>query len=83
MIRAEGPLAKAFEVVTTPFATSGPEFKAIAKAAASADTLDQFLRDLRARYPDGAAPSAPPAQPGEPQRSSANFSDKSRHAAMP
>jgi hypothetical protein len=79
---AEGPLAKAFEVVTTPFATSGPEFRAIAKAAASADTLDQFLRDMRARYPDG-APNAPPAQPGEAQRSSANFSDKSRYAAVP
>jgi hypothetical protein len=70
---AEGPLARAFEVVTTPFSTSGPEFRAIAKAAVSADTLDQFLRDVRSRYPDTAVapppvPAAPPA--AEPQMGS-------------
>jgi hypothetical protein len=64
---AEGPLAKAFDVVTTPFATSGPEFRAIAKAAAVVDTLEQFLRDMRSRYPDvSVAPPAPVPSP-EPQ----------------
>jgi tetratricopeptide (TPR) repeat protein len=68
---ADGPLARAFDVVTTPFATSGPEFRAIAKGAAAADTLDQFLRDMRSRYPEmSAAPPAPPVPPAplpEPQ----------------
>jgi hypothetical protein len=60
---AEGPQARAFEVVTTPFATGGEEFRAIAKAAAVGDTLEQFLRDMRAHYPDGIAPASPPAAP--------------------
>jgi hypothetical protein len=59
---AEGPLARAFEVVTSPFAASGAEFRGIAKAATSADTLEQFLRDLRTRYPDTAV--VPPIPPG-------------------
>jgi hypothetical protein len=68
--------------VTTPFSTSGPEFRAIAKAAVSADTLDQFLRDVRSRYPDTAAapppaPAAPPAaepQTRSPERSTSGSS---------
>jgi hypothetical protein len=78
---AEGPQARAFEVVTTPFAASGEEFRAIAKAAASGDTLEQFLRDMRAHYPETVAPVPPPAAPApageplsrrsEPQRSTA------------
>jgi hypothetical protein len=48
-------------VVITPFSTNTPEFRTIAKAAAAADTLEQFLRDMRARYPDtGVAPPAAP-----------------------
>jgi hypothetical protein len=74
---AEGPLARAFEIVTTPFAASGPEFRAIAKAASAADTLEQFLRDVRMRYPEVSAPlpdaGAPrtgdPRMPAPPQRS--------------
>ena len=58
---AEGPLARAFEVATTPYAADGPEFRAIAKAVGAIDTLEQFLRDLRTRYPEtGAAPPAAP-----------------------
>src|SRR5499426_439105 len=69
---AEGPLARAFEVVTTPFATNGAEFRAIARSAVAADTLEQFLRDMRSRYPEmTAAPPAPEPQTrkNEPQRS--------------
>jgi len=62
---AEGPLARAFEVVTTPFATNGAEFRAIARSAVAADTLEQFLRDMRSRYPEMTA--APPAPALEPQ----------------
>jgi tetratricopeptide (TPR) repeat protein len=62
----DGPDRRAFEVVTAPIVTSAAEFREIAHAVASVDTLDAFLRDLRARYPEtGALPAAPrpPAPP--------------------
>jgi hypothetical protein len=64
------PDAHAFEVVSAPLGTSGKEFAAIAHAAAAVDTLDGFLRDMQARYPDASAapPSAgQPAPPDAPQ----------------
>lgn len=55
----EGPDARAFEVITAPIEAQGTEFTAIARSLAAVDTLEAFLRDLRARYPEtGAAPSA-------------------------
>ena len=69
------PDARAFEIVAAPLGSAGEDFKAIARAAAASDTLDDFLRDMKARYPDSnpissgpphyepekpAAPSAPP-----------------------
>jgi hypothetical protein len=57
-------------VISAPLGTSGTEFAAIAHAAAAVDTLDGFLRDMQARYPDAsAAPpaSAQPAAPDAPQ----------------
>ena len=85
---AEGPLARAFEVVTTPFATNGAEFRAIARSAVAADTLEQFLRDMRSRYPEmTAAPPPPTPEPqtrkNEPQRSTSAPSPagRSRHVA--
>jgi len=64
------PDAHAFDVVSAPLGTSGTEFTAIAHAAAAVDTLDGFLRDMQARYPDASAapPDAgPPAPPDAPQ----------------
>ena len=64
------PDAHAFDVVSAPLGTSGKEFAAIAHAAAAVDTLDGFLRDMQARYPDASAapPAAPqPAPPDAPQ----------------
>jgi hypothetical protein len=64
------PDAHAFEVVSAPLGTSGTEFAAIAHAAAAVDTLDGFLRDMQARYPDASAspPNAgQPALPDAPQ----------------
>ncbi len=62
---AESPDRRAFDVVTTPANTNGPEFTDIARQIASADTLDAFLRDIRARFPETGGPSpsasAPPA----------------------
>jgi predicted negative regulator of RcsB-dependent stress response len=67
---AQTPDARAFDVVSAPLGSSGQEFAAIAHAAASADTLEGFLRDMRARYPDAGvmSPAAdPPAMPGSPK----------------
>jgi len=66
---SDGPDRRAFEIVSAPIGTNGADFQAIAKKVASVDTLDAFLRDLRARYPEssaispgGAAGNAPSAE---------------------
>jgi hypothetical protein len=58
----DGPDSKSFQIVTTPLAATGAEFRAIAKAAIGVDTLEQFLRDMRARYPESSAVTPPPRQ---------------------
>jgi tetratricopeptide (TPR) repeat protein len=64
---AQTPDARDFEVVSAPLGTSGAEFRNIAHAAASVDTLEGFLRDMRARYPEASPlPPAPAAQPSAP-----------------
>ena len=76
---ADGPDRGAFEVVTAPFNTNAPEFADIARVVAATDTLDAFLRDIRAKYPETtgpapgsaqptAQPPAPAAQPATPAR---------------
>ena len=70
------PDARAFEIVSAPLGTSGDEFAAIAHAAAAVDTLENFLRDMKARYPDSGAISPPrepppPAPPGAPSATTA------------
>ena len=60
------PDAHAFDVVSAPLGTSGTEFAAIAHAAAAVDTLDGFLRDMQARYPDASAAPPSAAQPAPP-----------------
>jgi hypothetical protein len=71
---AQTPDARGFEIVSAPLGTSGAEFRGIARAAASVDTLEGFLRDVQARYPDASAmpPAARPAgAPGAPTSSAA------------
>ena len=64
---SETPDARAFEVVSAPLGTSGTEFRNIARAAASVDTLEGFLRDLQSRYPDANVISQSSAsRPGNP-----------------
>ena len=69
---AQTPDARAFEIVSAPLGTSGAEFGGIAHAAASIDTLEAFLREMKARYPDAVivAPATDPppaaASPGAP-----------------
>ena len=69
---AEGPDRRAFEVVTAPFNTNAPEFGDIARVVAATDTLEAFLRDIRARFPEttGPVPARPPRR--EPRRAAAS-----------
>jgi len=66
----DGPDRRAFDVVTTPLNANAPEFGDVARKVATADTLDGFLRDIRAKFPEG-APPAPAAGAGQPAPSSA------------
>jgi tetratricopeptide (TPR) repeat protein len=58
----------AFETASQPATASSAEFGAIAKMAASVDTLDGFLREMRTRFPDATAraPLPPETAKGEP-----------------
>ncbi|HET7888633.1 MAG TPA: tetratricopeptide repeat protein [Bradyrhizobium sp.] len=50
----------AFEIASKPVGSTGADFAAIAKMAASVDTLDGFLREMRTRYPDATARAITP-----------------------
>ncbi|WP_165637730.1 tetratricopeptide repeat protein [Bradyrhizobium shewense] len=52
----------AFDIASKPAAASSSEFAEIAKLAASVDTLDGFLREMKQRFPDATARA-----PGSPQ----------------
>ena len=45
----------AFETASRPAAGNSAEFALIAKMAASVDTLDGFLREMKMRFPDATA----------------------------
>ena len=60
---SEGPDRRAFEVITAPVGTGGSEFREIARSIAAVDTLEAFLRELRARYPETGAMPGPGGQP--------------------
>ncbi|MHC2626753.1 tetratricopeptide (TPR) repeat protein [Bradyrhizobium huanghuaihaiense] len=54
----------AFDIASKPAAASSAEFAEIAKLAASVDTLDGFLREMKQRFPDATAraPASPQAR---------------------
>ena len=54
----------AFDIASKPAAASSAEFSEIAKLAASVDTLDGFLREMKQRFPDATAraPASPQAK---------------------
>ena len=58
---SEGADRVAFDIASQPAAASSAEFTQIAKMAASVDTLEGFLREMRARFPDTMAKAGPPA----------------------
>jgi tetratricopeptide (TPR) repeat protein len=45
----------AFDIASKPAASNSSDFAAIAKMAAGVDTLDGFIREMKARFPDGSA----------------------------
>ena len=64
---AEGPDRRAFEVATAPLTATAAEFRAVVHEIAAADTLDGFLRELYARFPEtGSFAPAEPAAPAAP-----------------
>jgi hypothetical protein len=64
----------AFDVASKPATGSSAEFAAIAKMAASVDTLDGFLRDMKTRFPDATARSPEAAK--DPQKDAAKNTAK-------
>ena len=55
------PDRTAFDTASKPAAANSAEFTEIAKMAAKVDTLDGFLREMKARFPDATA-WAPPSE---------------------
>ena len=49
----------AFDTASKPAASNSAEFSDIAKMAASVDTLDGFIREMKIRFPEGASARAP------------------------
>jgi hypothetical protein len=57
----------AFDTASRPAASNSTEFAAIAKMAASVDTLDGFIREMKVRFPDATARAPlPPEAKAEP-----------------
>jgi tetratricopeptide (TPR) repeat protein len=56
----------AFETAGKPGAVSSAEFAQIAKMAAGVDTLDGFLREMKARFPDATARAPLPPEAVKP-----------------
>jgi tetratricopeptide (TPR) repeat protein len=61
----EGPDKNAFAVAIDRSAVATSEFAEIARKISAADTLESFLRDMRAHYPQTAPSSAAPPAAGE------------------
>ena len=86
---ADTPDRRAFDVVTAPVGSGNAEFQDIAKKIAGVDSLESFLGDMRARYPDSSAISqaaadkaAPPAAaPAKPQGPSSQAAAPDKAAA--
>jgi hypothetical protein len=53
----------AFDIASKPSAGNSGEFAEIARIAAGVDTLDGFLREMKARFPDGTTRATMPPDP--------------------
>ncbi|WPO40759.1 tetratricopeptide repeat protein [Tardiphaga sp. 42S5] len=56
----------AFDTASKPTSTNSSEFAAIAKMAASVDTLDGFLREMKTRFPESSAKATLPGASADP-----------------
>jgi hypothetical protein len=56
----------AFEIASKPATSNSTEFALIAKMAASVDTLDGFIREMKIRFPDATARVPQEMVKGEP-----------------
>ena len=65
---AEGPDRRAFDILSSPDSGDSQEFREVARAVASTDTLQTFLREMRARYPDSGSFTADAQQPRAPAK---------------
>ncbi len=66
--KMSGADQRAFEVVMAGLGTNSAEFRDVARVVASVDTLDGFIRDVQARYPDMTVlPASAPGQPAAGQ----------------
>ena len=64
---ADSPDARTFGLVAAPNASATAAFRSLVRQATSAETLTEFLRAYRARYPESAAPERPrPGPDGTP-----------------
>ena len=79
---AATPDAQNFNIVSAPLGADGDNFAAVAHAAASVDTLETFLRDMKTRYPDSSA-VAPPSEPPPPEAPSASSAPPQTLPALP
>uniref|UniRef100_Q07RE1 Tetratricopeptide TPR_2 n=1 Tax=Rhodopseudomonas palustris (strain BisA53) TaxID=316055 RepID=Q07RE1_RHOP5 len=61
----------AFDTAASPATGSNAEFAAIAKMAASVDTLEGFLREMRIRFPEASAKVILPKLPGDAETTGA------------
>ncbi|UHC17777.1 tetratricopeptide repeat protein [Methylobacterium currus] len=69
---AESPDARTFGLVASPNASGTAAFRSLVRQATSAETLTDFLRAYRARYPESAAPERPkPSPDGNPAQGAA------------
>jgi tetratricopeptide (TPR) repeat protein len=83
---ASTPDARNFQIVSAPLGASGDEFASVARAAASVDTLETFLHEMKVRYPDSSAvapPTEPPPPPPPPAPPSASASPPETRPAAP
>jgi hypothetical protein len=55
-----------FDTASKPASASSAEFAEIARIAASVDTLDGFIREMKTRFPDATAHAPPPAHMQKP-----------------
>jgi tetratricopeptide (TPR) repeat protein len=65
LMRGEADRA-AFDTASKPASSNSAEFAQIAKMAASVDTLDGFLREMKARFPDATARAPLPPETQKP-----------------